>query len=281
LAVAGGFGNVYLLLLSGTGRFLGYRIFLEHHNFNYLDRRSLLAAALIRIAGGSAIHAVLSAEMGRRLKRLYGNVGTVAIVSNAARVPAHHEPPQAHDGPLVIGHLSNLSWEKGLGVVLDLFARLVAAGINVRFELVGPATGSELAAIEAADAGGRGRLRWRGPIYGDEKLNFLRSLDLFCFPTQYKNEAQPLVLFEALSCGAPVVAFGRGCIPEDITPNFGTVVPVGDDFVATVMPLIRRWAEDRAAVENLRIRAWSSYGAAHKAASEGLLRWLDRLAEVD
>lgn len=281
LSSAGSFGNLYCLVLCAVGRVLGYRVFLDHHNFSYLDRPSVVVSALIRIAGRSAVHAVLSPNMGRRLVGLYGSLGAVTTVSNAARIVAQKEPPTAHDGPLVIGHLSNLTWDKGLDVVLDLFLHLVAQGIDVRLELAGPASGSELVAIEAARVGAEGRLIWRGPVYGEDKLNFLRSLDFFCFPTQYKNEAQPLVLFEALSCGVPVLAFGRGCIPEDIVPDFGIVVPISDDFVATVMPLIGRWAKDRKAVEDLRFRAWAAYCAAHEAARKGLVQWLDRLVEFD
>lgn len=279
LAVAGGMGNVYSLVLAGAGRSLGYRLFLDHHNFSYLDKPSRLLSILCRVAGRSSVRAVLSPEMGRRLSALYrGGGDTIMVVSNAARIRAQELPPPSHTGPLTIGHLSNLTWEKGLGTVLELSKRAAVEGLNVRVDLAGPASGSERAAIEAAISERPAHIAWRGPLYGQDKIAFMRGLDVFCFPTEYRNEAQPLVLFEALACGAPVIAFGRGCIREDITSEMGIVVPVGEDFVAIALPLIRDWAVNRAEVETRRNQAWQAYRAAHNRAREGLERWIDILS---
>jgi glycosyltransferase involved in cell wall biosynthesis len=46
--------------------------------------------------------------------------------------------------------------------------------------------------------------------------------------TPYMDEAYGLVVAEAMSCGTPVIAFGRGAIPSLVTPNVGRVVAPGD-----------------------------------------------------
>jgi glycosyltransferase involved in cell wall biosynthesis len=46
--------------------------------------------------------------------------------------------------------------------------------------------------------------------------------------TPYMDEAYGLVVAEAMSCGTPVIAFGRGAIPNLITPKVGRVVAPGD-----------------------------------------------------
>jgi glycosyltransferase involved in cell wall biosynthesis len=280
LSVAGGNGNIYTLFLAIIGRILGYRIFLDHHSFNYLNHHNRLVSTLCWVAGRSTVHAVLSPDMGCRLKAQYPSVNTVAVVSNASRIPPDLAPHHMANRPLMIGHLSNLTFDKGLGIVLDLFSQSLAENLDVQFELAGPATGAELLAIETAIASGQGRLVWHGPLYDQDKSRFLRSLDVFCFPTQYKNEAQPLVLFEALACGVPVIAFGRGCIPEDIAPEMGKVIPVGDNFTTAALPLLCEWTLNRLAFEQTKAQAWASYQGLHTKASDGLSHWLKHLSTI-
>ncbi len=55
---------------------------------------------------------------------------------------------------------------------------------------------------------------YSGPLYGDEKDAFFAGLDLFVFPTEYRFEAQPIVLYEAMAQGVPVLSVDRGCIRE-------------------------------------------------------------------
>jgi glycosyltransferase involved in cell wall biosynthesis len=275
LAVAGGLGNVYCLALAAVARALRYRIYLDHHSFQYLDCQSIWIRALTYICGKNTNHCVLCPRMGTLLTRQYPRVGAVHVVSNAARVEPYSAHPEPHRGSLVLGHLSNLSQKKGLSIVLELFSTLHSQNVDVRLELGGPATGDDLWEIQSAVAANRGRITYRGPIYGQDKLRYLRSLDVFCFPTKYENEAQPLVLFEALSCGGVIVAFGRGCICEDIAEEMGLVVPPGRDFIATVLPVIRRWAVNRSEMELARARAWASYSVLNREASVHLRNWLD------
>jgi glycosyltransferase involved in cell wall biosynthesis len=53
-------------------------------------------------------------------------------------------------------------------------------------------------------------------------------MSAFVFPT--RNEAQGLVLLEALPSGIPVVAYGRCCISGDMDQTGGLLVPVGAAF---------------------------------------------------
>ena len=61
-----------------------------------------------------------------------------------------------------------------------------------------------------------------GPRYGRDKDAFYDSIDVLVFPTQ--NEAEPLVVHEAIERGVPVIAYGSGAIPEIINSDCGRVV---------------------------------------------------------
>ena len=49
---------------------------------------------------------------------------------------------------------------------------------------------------------------------GSTRSAFIGSLDIFLFPTNYANEAEPLVIYEAMRRGVYVIACDRGAISE-------------------------------------------------------------------
>jgi glycosyltransferase involved in cell wall biosynthesis len=53
-----------------------------------------------------------------------------------------------------------------------------------------------------------------GPVGPTQKDEFYKSIDLFLFPSQFAQEAAPLVLYEAQSAGVPCLASDRGVIAE-------------------------------------------------------------------
>jgi len=50
-------------------------------------------------------------------------------------------------------------------------------------------------------------------------------VDVLLFPTDYANEAEPLVIHEAIRSGAHVIACERGAIPDILSNGAGLVVP--------------------------------------------------------
>ncbi|MGY3412382.1 glycosyltransferase involved in cell wall biosynthesis [Bradyrhizobium sp. GM5.1] len=79
---------------------------------------------------------------------------------------------------------------------------------------------------------------------GKEKCDFYRSIDVFAFPTTYINEAQPTVVYEALTAGIPVIAYGRGCILSQVRGS-GLVIPPTDAFVTPALAWLRDYAANR------------------------------------
>jgi glycosyltransferase involved in cell wall biosynthesis len=80
-----------------------------------------------------------------------------------------------------------------------------------------------------------------GPKYGAEKDAFYASIDALMFPTRYVNEADPLTIHEAMSRGIPVIAYGRGCIPEIVSSDSGLVIELAEPFVPAALAKLESW----------------------------------------
>jgi glycosyltransferase involved in cell wall biosynthesis len=68
--------------------------------------------------------------------------------------------------------------------------------------------------------------RWHGFVSGEEKNRLLREADLFCFPTYYQNENQPVNLIEAMAYGLPILTTRWRSIPELFPSGYRGLVDV-------------------------------------------------------
>jgi glycosyltransferase involved in cell wall biosynthesis len=63
-----------------------------------------------------------------------------------------------------------------------------------------------------------------GFVSGKKKENALREADLFCFPTRYVAENQPVTLIEAMAFGLPIVTTRWRSIGEMLPPAYPGLV---------------------------------------------------------
>jgi glycosyltransferase involved in cell wall biosynthesis len=78
---------------------------------------------------------------------------------------------------------------------------------------------------QANDRGVRERVHLLGELLEDDKVRQYEWADIFVYPTE--NDAQPLVVLEAMAAGLPIVTTAEGGIPETVG-NAAIVVDVGD-----------------------------------------------------
>lgn len=213
-----GWALLYLPVVVGVARAARYRIVLHHHSFRYLDKRSLPLRLVLGVAGPAQTHLVLCQRMGDALRDRYPSVRRVSLLSNAWAIESPACAEDVRDtGPLTIGHLSNLTIDKGLDTVIAAHREMIGDGLDVVLRLAGPFANDVAAEmVGAAVAANRGRVVHVGPLDEVERARFLASVDVFVFPTRYANEAEPLVVDEALAAGCSVVVTRRGCLcPDD------------------------------------------------------------------
>lgn len=241
MSVSGGLGQMYEVVFVVCARLRGLRVYFHHHSFAYLDSRSRVSQLLFRIAGRAAVHIALSRRMAERLKRLY-RVRRVVPVSNTVFLPASQTADVSNRTELrTLGLMSNLSLEKGLFEFLELTAETRRRDLPVKALLAGPFHDAATERQAQVRLNETDNIEYLGPQDGKEKEIFFSDIDVFVFPTSYQNEAEPVVIHEAMSRGLPVIAFGRGCIPEMIGPGSGLVIDPGEPFGPPALAKIEEW----------------------------------------
>jgi glycosyltransferase involved in cell wall biosynthesis len=242
-------GNaVYVSANSGTGMWLtaavcgvararGRLLLLHHHSHDYIGTRRLRMDALTKVSGPAAIHIVLSRGMAERLLQTMPAIRQVSVLNNAGLVDRSlTDLARRTSSSVVLGHLSNLTADKGVREVVDLAIVAQERGLPLRLILAGPAMDHAAhEAIEHAAAELGAVFEYRGPVYGADKQRFFADVTHFVFPTRYKNEASPLVLLEAMAAGVPCIATARGCIPEDLGTGGGIAIDEDRDFVEAAL----------------------------------------------
>lgn len=194
--------------------------FVHHHSYRAVNLAPMAAHRwLARIGGQRQRHVFLCEKMRRGYVRAYlspAQAEASLVVPNAFFFAGALPPSPDRRGPIVVGHLSVMTREKGVDYILGLQRRL-AGDSSLTFVLAGPIVDDGLRSeVEAAVAASKGQLRWIGPVIGADKAAFYAGVDLFLLPTRLVDEADPLVLLEAFGAGSRVLAADRGCIAERI-----------------------------------------------------------------
>jgi glycosyltransferase involved in cell wall biosynthesis len=246
LGVAGGYGQLYDIAFASLARLSGIRLFLHHHSYAYLQKRRPITAMLVRVAGPSATHIVLCEDMKERLIDLYGTAIRVSVVSNSTNSQPPSEPPRPRTRLNTIGFISHLSRSKGVLEFIDVADRLRRTHSDMQAFLAGPIDEPSLKPILARRLLLAPWIKYFGPIYGEAKSMFYRDIDVLVFPTRYINEAEPMVIAEALAHGVAVITCVRGCIGSVITGGGGVVIGEGRDVVAEAERVLLEWYRDSA-----------------------------------
>lgn len=205
--------------LMHLARGLGARsVFCHHHSYAYLDATHAGLRTITGLRTPEVHHIVQTLDMRDAMTSRYGNVGQrFHLLGNAWIVERYMgqgrvRTPIASGTGLCVGLLSNLAPEKGVLRFLSLARRATRMFPEVRFELAGPCAPEIRLEIERTVADGSVRLRYRDFVDDDAKANWYGQVDLFFFASTYFNEANPLVLLEALAAGCVVVSTDRGAI---------------------------------------------------------------------
>ncbi len=148
-----------------------------------------------------------------------------------------------------LGYFARIAPEKGLHRLVDAFIRLASQSSHDDVTLhvagwLGEANQPYLQEQQRkiADAALSHRFTYHGSPNLEEKIGFLRTLDLLCVPTDYE-EPKGLFVLESLAAGVPVVQPNHGAFAELIEATGGGLV-VQPDCVDAICDAIERLKDD-------------------------------------
>lgn len=258
IALSGGWGQLFDLCMVITARCFGARIIFHHHTFAFLINWKPLSAIIFKIAGPKTIHITLCKLMAKTLEKKY-QVQNRRIVSNIAAMPIQ----KGHNRTTLktIGFIGNITVEKGGRIILKIARQIALKKLPIKVVVAGPCPESSLSK-DLYKANHDKIIKWIGPVYNNKKDSFFSHIDVLLMPTQYPNEAEPLVVWEALGMGAPVIAYNRGCISEQIDKYGGKIISPEKDFVADALKILDHWLSNPVEFRESSIAALKRYSIA-------------------
>jgi glycosyltransferase involved in cell wall biosynthesis len=145
--------------------------------------------------------------------------------------------PRPEKRPPTIGYLARIAPEKGFHLLVDAFIELRRRGMHdLRLEAAGwlgdhrrDYLEQQVAKIQ--QAGALEQFRYWGAVSREQKLDFLKSVDIMSVPTVYR-EPKGLFVLESLAAGVPVVEPDHGAFPELLSKTGGGVLVTPNNLAA-------------------------------------------------
>jgi glycosyltransferase involved in cell wall biosynthesis len=134
----------------------------------------------------------------------------------------------------VILFVGRLIEAKGVKILLEVASRM-SENMNVAFFFLG--SGPLDAAIKKA-ASTNPNVKFLGKVNDDDLVNYYNAADILAVPST-QNEGAPRVVMEALSCGLPVLASNKGCLPDMLDSSVGWIIePTAKDFFEKISQIL-------------------------------------------
>jgi glycosyltransferase involved in cell wall biosynthesis len=234
--------GLYLdLLLLASAKIFGHEVLLHHHSYGYINTKSYIIKLLCNILRKDCM-IFLSRKMMDDFNNAYFCCEKSFTLNNIFQYSSSESQYaiDSKNGKLKVGFLSNITLDKGFDRICEVVERTL--DLPVEYYLAGPVDREAEEYFKCLPAEIKDRVHLTGAIYGNDKKKYFKSLDFFIFPTRYDNEAQPMVIVEALQYSIPVISNNRGTILDLLGNDFP---PVGDyEFVSKCSNKILTYCHD-------------------------------------
>jgi len=255
LSLSGGLALVYDLIFVVLAKKKNIPCILHHHNWTYLHKKFFLMKILSKVSNKRNLHIALCPEMKNKLERIY-LIKNCHVLSNSIQSLTQKYNPRTTLRK--VGFISNLTEEKGIFTYINVAAVLKKKHPNLKFVVAGGCNNAsvEKALLKASDLG---IIEWLGAIYGKEKEKFFSITDVILFPTEYKNEAEPLIIWEAFSNSIPVISNDTGCIRDQIKGTTSSICPSGEEFISHALKVVTNWLENPNIFREASLKAYQKH----------------------
>ena len=154
-----------------------------------------------------------------------------------------------------IGWVGRVSYEKGPDVLLEAMRH--AGDVPLTVSVVGGGDMRVALQAKADGLGLAGRLRWHGAVPDAGRL--FPAFDVCVLSS--RTEGTPMVLFEAMAAGVPIVTARVGGVPDVVSSAEAALVPPADPvaLAAAIRAVYHDPALARARAKRARVRLLTNF----------------------
>ena len=177
-----------------------------------------------------------------RCNEIVVNYGTAGPTGDPQmEVEGFYAEHQELRGKRLVLFLGRLHEKKGCDLLLEAFARVLAADPQWHLVMCGPdQVGWQAKLMEMAErlrVGGR--ITWAGMVHGERKWGALRAAEIFVLPSHQENFG--ISVAEALACGTPALISNKVNIWREVEKGGAGIV--AEDDLAGTCDLLKSWLE--------------------------------------
>jgi glycosyltransferase involved in cell wall biosynthesis len=190
----------------------------------------------------------------------------VQVISNGIDTRRYTPPVDGNRDDVVL-FVGSLIPRKGVRYLLEAMPEVLRDFPSCRLVLIGDGPLYSALVEKAGNLGLTGRIAFQGFQPPDEVRAWMQRARVVVVPSL--EEAQGVVLLEALACGTPVVASRVGGIPEVVTPAVGSLVPPADvhalsEAIRGLLAGRERWAAASRGARELAVERYDWRDIARK-----------------
>ena len=159
------------------------------------------------------------------------------------------------NAPFTVGYFARVAPEKGLHLLAEAYKlfRERAPDVEARLEVAGYLGAEHQEYLRGVEQkikawGLEQDFHYRGVLDREEKIDFLRGLDVLSVPATY-DEPKGIFLLEAMACGVPVVQPRRGAFTEIVERTRGGLLVEADNAQALADGIFSLYENPRLAEE--------------------------------
>jgi len=198
------------------------KIFIHFHSSNIFVKRNFIHYFLFFILCKKLNLIFLCKNMKYCYLKYYPAVSSSKIIPNSTfyKIESFQSNLFENNKDITLGFLSNITIDKGIIDFIEVVRFLKDNDIANINAIVGGNFISDKLKKYCIQISKGLPIKFIGGVYGKKKSLFFKEIDLLIFPSIYKNEADPLVIQEALENKKIVFAYDIGCISEVLPKKY-------------------------------------------------------------
>jgi glycosyltransferase involved in cell wall biosynthesis len=236
-------------------------LYIHTMGFSSLTKRSfLLALVLKRVFSKATAVVTLGAAMEQDIKAVAPHCRTVNIPNCVLPKSSKENKAAEFSTRRQVLFVSNMANSKGIDTFLSVFGSLARQNKDICATIVGqPLYENQIAEIQSAllNSEWSNRVKFLGYQKREVISDLFQGSLFLLYPS--REDAQPLVILEALAVGLPVVASNVGMIPEILQNGSGFTFDPGD--IEGMLKACENLIEDKLLWESTVTKAVQAYEA--------------------